>query len=128
VVSAEQDFELDAAGLRLDDSDLLISIEVLASKLQSALPSATTVRRHRKSPLSKDQRVKELEVRLGSSCFSLRVQDGGVEAWRGREVGGIRVKREPLEPHAWVSALTQELHAEAQRSGEVRSALASLLA
>lgn len=128
MVSAEQDFELDAAGLRLDDSDLTVSVEVLASKLEGALPSATTVQRRRKSPLSKDQRVKELEVRLGSSCFSLHVQDGGVEAFRGREVGGIRVKREPLDPHAWVSALTQELHAEAQRSAEARSALATLLA
>lgn len=123
----EQDFELDAAGLRLDGSELTISVEVLASKLEGALPGATKVTRRRKSPLSKDQRVREIEVRLGSCCFSLRVEDGGVEAWRGREVGGISIKREQLDPQAWASALAQELHIEAQRSEQARSALASLL-
>jgi hypothetical protein len=126
-VSAEEDFDLDAAGLRLDGSDLVVSVEVLAGKLEGALPSAVKVQRRRKSPLSKDQRVKEIEVRLGASCFSLRVQDGAVEAWRGREVGGIQVKRESLGPQEWVIALAQELHSQAQRSAEARSALAGLL-
>lgn len=126
-MSAEQDFELDAAGLRLDGTDLTISVEVLASKLEDALPSATKVTRRRKSPLSKDQRVREIEVRLGNSCFCLQMQDGGVLATRGREVGGISIKREQLDPPAWVSALAQELHIEAQRSEQARSALTSLL-
>jgi hypothetical protein len=126
-VAAEEDFDLDAAGLRLDGGDLAVSVEVLASKLEAALPSAVKVQRRRKSALSKDLRVKEIEVRLGASCFSLCVQDGAVEAWRGREVGGIRVKRESLDPQEWVIALAQELHSQAQRSAEARSALASLL-
>lgn len=126
-MSAEQDFELDAAGLRLDGSDLSISVEVLASKLEGALPAATKVQRRRKSALSKEQRVRELEVRLGSSCFSLRIEGGNLEAWRGREVGGISIKRESLDPQTWVSALAQELHAEAQRSEQARSALTNLL-
>jgi hypothetical protein len=126
-VSSEQEFELDAAGLRLDGSDLKISVEVLASKLESALPAATKVQRRRKSPLSKDQRVRELEVRLGESCFSLRLQDGALQTWRVREVGGIAIKREPLDPPAWVGALAAELHAQAQRSAQARLALTSLL-
>lgn len=126
-MSAEQDFELDAAGLRLDGSEMTISIEVLASKLEGALPSATKVTRRRKSPLSKDQRVKEIEVRLGSCCFSLQIESSGMAATRGREVGGISIKREQLDPQAWVAALAQELHAEAQRSEQARTALASLL-
>lgn len=126
-MSAEQDFELDAAGLRLDGSDLVISVEALASKLEGALPSATKVQRRRKSPLSKDQRVRELQVRLGGCCFSLQMQDGAVQAWREREVGGISIKREPLEPQAWVAALADELHQQARQSAEARSALSSLL-
>jgi hypothetical protein len=126
-VGAEQDFDLDAAGLRLDSADIVLSVEVLASKLEGALPAATKVQRRRKSPLSKDQRVKELEVRLGASCFALRVEDGDVQAWRGREVGGISIKREPLDPQAWVLALSQELRSEAQRSSQARSALSRLL-
>jgi hypothetical protein len=126
-VPSERDFDLDAAGLRLDGADLPTSIELLASKLEGALPSATKVARRRRSPLSKDQRVKELEVRLGGSRFALSLQDGGVEAWRTRDVGGISIKREPLDPQAWVAALARELHAEAARSSEARLALASLL-
>jgi hypothetical protein len=125
--SIDGGFDLDAAGLRLDGADLPTSIELLASKLEGALPSATKVERRRKSPLSKDQRVKELEVRLGGCRFALSLKNGGVEAWRTREVGGISIKREPLDPRAWVSALARELHAEAQRSSEARLALVSLL-
>lgn len=126
-MSAREDFDLDAAGLRLDGRDLAVSVEVLASKLEAALPAATKVQRRRKSPLSKEQRVKELEVRLGGSCYSLRLQNGGLEAARERQVGGISIKREPLDPQAWVQALGLELHAEAQRSAQTRSALQSLL-
>lgn len=126
-MASEQEFELDAAGLRLDGSDLTISIEILARKLEDALPSATRVERRRKSPLSKDQRVRELEVRLGGSCFSLRLHGAEVEASRMREVGGISIKREPLDPSAWVAALAEELHLQAQRSAEARLALESLL-
>lgn len=126
-MSASEDFDLDAAGLRLDGSDLVVSVEVLAGKLEDALPAATKVQRHRKGPLSKDQRVRELEVRLGASRFSLRLAGGGVQATREHHVGGISIKREELDPQAWVSALTAELHAEAQRSAEARSALQRLL-
>lgn len=126
-MSAREDFDLDAAGLRLDGPDLVVSVEVLASKLEGALPTATKVQRRRRGPLSKDQRVRELEVRLGVSRFSLRLADGGVQATREHEVGGISIKREQLDPQAWVSALGAELHAEAQRSAEARLALQRLL-
>ncbi len=38
----EQDFDLSAAGLRADGTDLRISVEVLASKLEESLPDAST--------------------------------------------------------------------------------------
>lgn len=127
-MSAEQDFDLDAAGLRLDGADIETSVAALASKLEDALPAATRVERKRARPLSKDQRVREIEVRLGGCRYCLRIQDGGVAAFREREVGGISIKREPLAAQAWVAALAGELHEQAQVSEQARLALAILLA
>ena len=50
-----------------------------------------------------------------------------MEGFREREVGGIAIKREQLDPDAWVAALTNDLRAEAERSSEARAALESLL-
>jgi hypothetical protein len=50
-----------------------------------------------------------------------------VEGFRERQVGGISIKREALDPSAWVTALTSDLQAEAGRSTEARAALERLL-
>jgi hypothetical protein len=42
-------------------------------------------------------------------------------------VGGISIKRDPLDPAEWVTALTEELRAQAERSAEARAALERLL-
>ncbi len=74
-----------------------------------------------------EKRVKRLHVELGGNCYQLDVAGDRVEGFRERQVGGISIKREPLDPGAWVSALTSDLRAEAERSGEARTALERLL-
>jgi hypothetical protein len=127
-VGSEETFDLSAAGLRADGTDLRISIEVLASKLESSLPARTRVERRGGGLLSRGpKQVRRLQVELGGCAYELSVDGERVEGFRERQVGGISIKREPLTPDAWVAALTSELQSEAQRSAEARSALQELI-
>ena len=125
---SEPDFDLVAAGLRADGSELRISVEALASKLAEALPGRTSVKRRGSGLLGRgERRICELRVELGASCYELAVDGERVQGQRVHEVGGVAIKRERLDPEEWVSALTTELRTEAQRSEQARQALASLL-
>ncbi len=127
-MSAEEDFDLSAAGLRADGTDLRISVEVLASKLEQSLPGRTRVERRGGGLLGRgEKRVRQVQIELGACSYQLAVADGRVEGFRERKVGGISIKREPLGPEEWVAALTQELREEAQRSAEARTALERLV-
>jgi hypothetical protein len=124
----EQDFDLSAAGLRADGTDLRISVEVLAEKLEQALPGRARVERRGGGVLGRGpKRVREVRVELGGNCYQLTVADDRVEGLRERQVGGISIKHEPLDPEEWVAALTADLRAEADRSAEARAALQRLL-
>jgi hypothetical protein len=127
-VPTEQDFDLSAAGLRADGTDLRISLEVLASKLEQSLPDRIRVERHGGGLLGRGQKhVRLVRVELGGNCYQLTVEGDRVEGFRERQVGGISIKRESLDPGAWVTALTADLRAEAERSVEARTALERLL-
>jgi hypothetical protein len=127
-VDSEETFDLAAAGLRTDGTDLRMSVEVLAAKLESSLPGRCRVERHGGGLLGRGaKRVRRLTIDLGGSTYELNVSDEQIEGFRGREVGGISIKREPLTPDAWIDALTTELQSEAQRSAQARSALEGLL-
>jgi hypothetical protein len=124
----EQDFDLSAAGLRADGTDLRISVEVLASKLEESLPGRARVERRGGGLLGRGpKRVREVRIELGGNDYRLAVSEERVEGFRERQVGGISIKRETLTPEEWVSALTADLRAEAERSAEARAALERLL-
>jgi len=127
-VSEEDTFDLAAAGLRGDGAELASSVEVLARKLEQALPSVTRVERGGGGLLGRgEKRVRRVRVELGGNCYQLEVQGSRVEGFRERQVGGIAIKREPLDPNAWIAALTADLRAEAERSAQARAALEELL-
>jgi hypothetical protein len=130
----QETFDLSAAGLRADGSDLRISVEVLAAKLESALPGRTRVERHGGGLLGRgDKHVRQIQVELGAdsgaggALYQLTIDGDRVEGLRERKSGGISIKREPLDPDQWIAALTAELQAEAQRSSEARAALEGLV-
>jgi len=128
VVSGDESFELAAAGLRGDGAELATSVEVLAAKLEQALPGRTRVERRGAGLLGRgERRVRQMSVELGSNRYQLAVEGGHIEGFRERQVGGIAIKREPLPPQDWIRALTEDLRAEAERSSQARDALEKLL-
>jgi hypothetical protein len=127
-VPPEPDFDLSAAGLRADGEDLRISLEVLASKLESSLPGRTQVERRGGGLLGRGEKhVRQVRVQLGELRYQLTLDGDRVEGFCERQVGGIAIKREPLDPQQWVTALAANLRSEAERSAEARDALARLL-
>jgi hypothetical protein len=127
-VDAEETFDLTAAGLRGDGAELAVSVEVLAAKLEQALPGQARVERSGGGLFGRgEKRVRAVRVELGTTAYLLGVDGGRIEGFRERQVGGISIKREPLDPDAWIAALTDDLRAEAQRSAHARTALEELL-
>jgi hypothetical protein len=125
---ASPNFDLTAAGLRADGSDLRVSIEVLASKLEQALPGHTRVERQGGGLLHRGEKhLRSLRVELDGASFQLAVDGDRLDCARERQVGGVSIKRELLDPAAWVSALADALRVEATRSGQARQALERLL-
>ncbi|MEA2153936.1 MAG: hypothetical protein QOE11_76 [Solirubrobacteraceae bacterium] len=120
-------FDLDAAGLRADGAELLMGIEVLARKLEDALPQATRVQRRSKRLFGGGKVVRSIEVRLGTTRYGLDVDGQTVGADRSQEVRGVVIKREPLDVADWVGALTGELREQAADSAQARTALERLV-
>jgi hypothetical protein len=120
-------FDLAAAGLRADGADVASSIDVLAGKLEGALPGYTRVERHGRGLLGREKRVRAIVVELGPSCYRLTLEGERLQGFRERTVGGISIKREPYEAEAWVRALEADLREQAEHSAQAREALGRLL-
>ena len=127
-MSDEETFDLAAAGLRADGADLRISLEALASKLESSLPGSAHVERSGGGLLGRGEKhVRLVRVQLGENRYQMTIDGARVEGYRERQVGGIAIKRESLDPQAWIGALADDLRVEAQRSAQARAALEGLL-
>ncbi len=127
-MSPDEDFDLIAAGIRSDGSDLRISIEALAAKLEDALPGQVRVTRSGGGMFARGRRsVRAIAVSVGDCRYELTASPRGLAGVRTREVGGIAIKHESLGAGDWVAALTADLRASSQQSAAARSALERLL-
>jgi hypothetical protein len=122
----EGSFDMVAAGLRADATDLNAFVEALAVKLEGALPGRVTIARQG-GLFSRSKGVREISVDMGDSRYSLVSNGGRIETTRRNEVRGIAIKSEPLELDEWIAALSRELEAAARESADGRQALERLL-
>src|SRR5438105_4241819 len=98
-------FDLLAASLRASSGDLATFVEVMADKLERALPGRAKIERRSVRLFSKKRRVERIELELGEDRYLLVVQGASVETRRARAVRGIVLKSEPLPLDAWIDAL-----------------------
>ncbi len=122
----EGSFDMVAAGLRADATDLNAFVEALAVKLEGALPGRVTIARQG-GLFSRSKGVREISVDMGDSRYSLVSNGGRIETTRRNEVRGIAIKSEPLELDEGIAALSRELEAAARESADGRQALERLL-
>jgi hypothetical protein len=120
-------FELLAASLRSSSGDLGTFVEVLADKLEQALPGRVAVERHGVRRFSKERRVARIEVALGDSRYIVVAQGGVVETRCAKAVRGVVLKTEKLPLAAWLEGVGRELALEAEASEQSRAALEQLL-
>jgi hypothetical protein len=123
-VEAGSDFDLLAASLRADATDLRAFVEALAAKLEASFPDRVRVDR---AGFLGGKRVRRIAVDLGDNRYEVEHDGGRVSARRCTVVRGIALKNEELGIADWIDALSRELVAEADRSGRGREALERLL-
>ena len=119
-------FDLLASSLRAEVGDLKTFTEVLATKLETALPDQTRVER-KGGLFSRTKRVRHISVDLGQKRFELEAHDGRVQPARCNVVRGIVLKTEPVPLDEWIDDLSRELTLAAQQSERARLALERLL-
>jgi hypothetical protein len=118
-------FDLLAASLRADTTDLRVFVEALATKLELSFPERTHVERGGRMFGSKQ--VRKISVELGDGRYDLEHSDGVVTARRCTVVRGISLKNDELGLEEWIDDLSAELVAEAERSERGRAALERML-
>jgi hypothetical protein len=118
-------FDLLAASLRADTTDLRVFVEALATKLELSFPDRTHVERGGRMFGSKQ--VRKISVELGDGRYDLEHSDGVVTARRCTVVRGISLKNDELGLEEWIDDLSAELVAEAERSERSRAALERML-
>ena len=123
----ERDFDLSAASLRASSGDLRTFVDVLADRLDRALPGRVNVQRRGARLLSKQKHVTAIEVDLGETRYLLAAQEGAVETRCATAVRGIVLKSAAVSLDAWIDALLRELANEAETSEQARLALGQLL-
>jgi class 3 adenylate cyclase len=117
-----EDFELVAASLRADARELRTFVEVLAEKLDAAVPDATYVER---GGFRGGGRVKTIDVQLGEHRYRLDARES--QASRSHVVRGITLRNDNLGLDEWIDSLAHDLAKEAERTERGRLALEALL-
>jgi hypothetical protein len=124
---ADDDFELLAASLRADDVDFATFVEVLAVKLEGALPQRTKVVRKRKGMLTLDKRVHRIEVDVSDERYSVDWDGRALDPRVAKVVRGITLKTEEVPLDVWTDRMARSISAEAQETEQGRRALERLL-
>jgi hypothetical protein len=120
------DIDLLAASLRADSSEIGSFVEVMAIKLEEAVPGLVKVERRRDGMFGPKRAVR-VALDAGDQRLELRRSGAGVEARSSRLSGGIVLKSEIVDTDVWLIALGTALAAEARRSQTTRQALERLL-
>ena len=123
-VAEPEGFDLLAASLRADATDVRAFVEALARKLELSFPERCRIER---AGLLGKKRVRRIAVQLGENRYQLDHEDGVLAVRRSSVVRGISLKSEELSLEEWIDQLSAQLVAEADQSERGREALQRLL-
>lgn len=119
-------FDILAASLRQDSRDLSVFSEVLAKKLEGAVPGYCQVERQG-GLFQKNPPVRRIIVTLDPWQYILENQRGRVSTVRVKLVRGVAIKTDPMELNPWIDALSQELVQVASHEAQARESLERFL-
>jgi hypothetical protein len=119
-------FDMLAASLRADTSEMGTFLNVLGRKLVDALPEQVRLERERKRFRETD-RIRKIEVTLEDYQFDLEEVNGRPVSTISHVVRGMRLKSDEVGLDVWIDTLSRQLAAAAARSAKSRDAIAGLL-
>jgi hypothetical protein len=119
-------FDLVAAELRADATDLKTFVETLAAKLAGAFPGWARVER-RSSLFGGAKPVRRIELTLGDDRYELEHDAGRVTCRHRAVVRGVAIRSDELELDEWLTRLAGSLVRAADSSAQGRAALEQLL-
>ena len=131
VGSSSMDVELLAAALRQDSADLDVYAKVLSVNLVESLPQGA-VQVERKRSMSdrmagREGTVTAIDVSLGDTRLSLRVDRGRPVGEVCKEVRGVVLSRQQVGLDEWINALAKGIADTAASSARAREALQKYL-
>jgi hypothetical protein len=119
-------FDLVAASLRADTSDLAAYSEALAVKLEGALPGKVKVRRGG-GFMGRANRVEEIVVQTPDAALRMRCDGGSLQTSRDVSSGGIVLKHQEIALDEWIDEVSRAATAMAAASEQARLALERML-
>jgi hypothetical protein len=120
-------FDMLAASIRADASDLASFITVLGRKLFDALPGQVVCESERKRFGRGPDRIKRVEVTLDDQRFEME-EGGAVPVARiSHVVRGMRLRSDDVPVDEWIERLSRKLAEVAAKSAKTRDAIAGLL-
>jgi hypothetical protein len=127
----EQGFDLVAAQVRADSTDVDTFFKVLATKLSDALGERVTLERGGGGLLKRDRPVTGIELDLAGggtgAVLCARRERGGLTCTVSRRVRGVVLSTKELPMSQWIEELVSALGEETKRSEQTWRALHSLL-
>jgi hypothetical protein len=125
-VDGSLSFDVLAASLRQDTRDMAAFSEILAKKLEEAVPGFVRVERQG-GLFQKNPPVRRLIVTFEPWQYVLENQRGRVSTSRVKMVRGVSIKTDPMELNPWIDAISQELVQVASHEATARETLERFL-
>jgi hypothetical protein len=119
-------FDMLAASIRADASDLTSFVTVLGRKLLDALPGQVICERERKRFRESD-RIKRIEVTLDDQRFEMEERGALPVARVSHVVRGMKLRSDDVPVDEWIERLSRKLAEVAAKSAKTRDAIAGLL-
>jgi hypothetical protein len=119
-------FDLVAASLRADTTDLTAFVEGLAERLGGAFGDRMRVERSG-TRLSRSRRVRRIVLELDKDRFVLEHDAAQIRCRREALVRGVAIRSDELALEEWLEQLSRALVVESETSAQARAALARLL-
>ena len=127
-MSTDETFNLPAADLRAEEAELAMSVEVLATTLEQALPQIASVERRKVGGFrSKRTEVHRIALALDEDQFELLPTGHGLQCTRHKVVRGITLSRQELPLADWLAEVIAGVTRRADLEERDRIALEGLL-
>ena len=125
-MSADIDFDMQAAWLRRLTSDAESNLKALALRLKEAMPELVTIQESR-GFFSRTGKITGVSVTLGENRYVLEVAGGHLKASVAMAVRGITLSTKPIDPAQWFSRLAEETRTATAHAKVLSQSLAAFM-